>query len=54
MPAKTKTASKRDVQRRRRAIGQAIKEIESSERKLNLQLKKLKDDLTAARWFMAK
>jgi chaperonin cofactor prefoldin len=53
MRAKTKTATKSDVQKRKQAIGQTIKNIEKTERKLDLQLKKLKEELVNYRWFMS-
>ena len=53
MRAKTKTATKTDVQKRKREIGETIKDIEKTERKLDLQLKKLKNELVGYRWFMS-
>jgi hypothetical protein len=51
MPTKTKAAKKKSDTQRRQAIIAAVKSLEKTENKLELELKKLKKDLVVFRFF---
>jgi hypothetical protein len=51
MPTKTKAAKKKSDTQRRQAIIAAVKSLEKTENKLELELKKLKKDLVMFRFF---
>ena len=51
MPTKTKAAKKKSDLKRRQVIIAAVKSLEKTENKLELELKKLKKDLVVFRFF---
>ena len=51
MPTKTKAAKKKSDLKRRQVIIAAVKSLEKTEDKLELELKKLKKDLVTFRFF---
>lgn len=51
MPMKTKAAQKKSDIQRKRVITSAVKSLEKTGKKLELDLRRLKKDLVVFRWF---